>query len=32
MGLMARLMAWIAYAVVRTLTSISSYGRASDFL
>ena len=32
MGLMARLMAWIAYAVLRTLTSISSYGRARDFL
>jgi cardiolipin synthase len=32
MGLMARLMAWIAYAAVRTLTSISSYGRARDFL
>ena len=32
MGLTARLMAWIAYAAVRTLTSISSYGRARDFL
>jgi cardiolipin synthase A/B len=32
MGLIARLMAWIAYAALRTLTSISSYGRARDFL
>ena len=32
MGLTTRLLAWIAYGVVRTLTSISSYGRAGDFL
>jgi cardiolipin synthase len=32
MGLIARLMTWIAYAALRTLTSISSYGRARDFL
>jgi len=32
MGLPARLTAWMAYGVVRTLTSISSYGRARDFL
>jgi len=32
MGLMARFMAWIAYSAVRTLTSISSYGRVRDFL
>ena len=32
MGLTARLMAWIAYTVVRSLTGISSYGQARDFL
>jgi cardiolipin synthase len=32
MGWSTRLMAWTAYAVVRALTSISSYGRARDFL
>lgn len=31
-GLATRLMTWIAYAVLRMLTSISSYGRARDFL
>ena len=28
----ARLMTWVAYGALRTLTSISSYGRASNFL
>lgn len=32
MNLTTRLLTWIAYGVVRTLTSISSYGRAGDFL
>jgi len=32
MGLTARLMSWIAYTVVRSLTGISSYGQARDFL
>ncbi|HEX9452620.1 MAG TPA: cardiolipin synthase ClsB [Burkholderiales bacterium] len=32
MSLTTRLMAWIAYGVLRMLTSISSYGRARDFL
>ncbi|HEX7952757.1 MAG TPA: phospholipase D-like domain-containing protein, partial [Burkholderiales bacterium] len=32
MDLMTRVMTWIAYGILRTLTSISSYGRARDFL
>ena len=32
LSLPARLATWIAYGVVRLLTSISSYGRARDFL
>jgi cardiolipin synthase len=32
MSLTTRLMAWIAYGTLRTLTGISSYGRARDFL
>ncbi len=32
MGLTTRLGTWIAYGVARALTSISSYGRAGDFL
>jgi cardiolipin synthase len=32
MNLMTRVMTWIAYGILRTLTSISSYGRARDFL
>ena len=32
MSLMTRLMTWIAYGALRMLTSISSYGRARDFL
>jgi cardiolipin synthase len=32
MGVTTRLMAWIAYGLLRTLTGISSYGRARDFL
>ena len=32
MGLVTRGLSWVAYAAVRTLTSISSYGRARDFL
>jgi len=32
MSLTTRLMTWIAYGVLRMLTSISSYGRARDFL
>jgi cardiolipin synthase A/B len=32
MGLGTRLMTWVAYGLVRMLTSISSYGRARDFL
>ena len=32
MNLMTRLMTWVAYGALRTLTSISSYGRARDFL
>ncbi len=32
MNVPMRLKAWIAYGVVRVLTSISSYGRARDFL
>ena len=31
-GLTTRLMTWVAYGTVRMLTSISSYGRARDFL
>jgi len=31
MNLTTRLLTWIAYGVVRALTSISSYGRAGDF-
>ena len=32
MGVTTRLLTWIAYGVVRMLTSISSYGRARDFI
>ena len=32
MSPMIRLMTWIAYGMLRTLTGISSYGRARDFL
>ena len=32
MNLVTRLMTWIAYGALRALTSISSYGRARDFL
>ena len=32
MGLATRLMTWIAYGLLRTLTGISSYGRARDIL
>ena len=32
MGLTTRAMAWIAYAMLRWLTGISSYGQARDFL
>src|SRR6185436_16212662 len=32
MSLMTRLVTWIAYGALRALTSISSYGRARDFL
>jgi cardiolipin synthase len=32
LSLPARLATWVAYGVVRMLTSISSYGRARDFL
>ena len=32
MSPITRLMAWIAYGSLRTLTGISSYGRARDFL
>jgi cardiolipin synthase len=32
MNLGMRLMTWVAYGLVRMLTSISSYGRARDFL
>ena len=32
MGLATRLMTWIAYGLLRTLTGISSYGRAHDIL
>lgn len=32
MGVTTRLMTWIAYGAVRMLTSISSYGRARDFI
>lgn len=32
MNPVARLLTWVAYGALRTLTSISSYGRASDFL
>ena len=32
MGLAKRLMTWTAYGLLRTLTGISSYGRARDFL
>lgn len=32
MSLTTRLMTWIAYGMLRTLTGISSYGRARDFL
>ena len=32
MGVATRLMSWIAYGLLRSLTGISSYGRARDFL
>ncbi|MEO8005244.1 MAG: cardiolipin synthase ClsB [Betaproteobacteria bacterium] len=32
MGLATRALSWVAYAAVRTLTSISGYGGARDFL
>lgn len=32
MGLVMRMMTWMAYGAVRVLTGISSYGRAHDFL
>ncbi|MBI3526884.1 MAG: cardiolipin synthase ClsB [Betaproteobacteria bacterium] len=32
MGVVTRLMTWIAYGLLRILTGISSYGRARDFL
>lgn len=32
MGVTTRLLTWIAYGLVRMLTSISSYGRARDFI
>jgi cardiolipin synthase len=32
MNLTTRLMTWIAYGIVRTLSGISSYGRARDIL
>lgn len=32
MGVVTRLMTWVAYGLLRALTGISSYGRARDFL